>query len=103
MMKVMVAINKFVKNNNMLSKVIGNVHDSVVMYIHKNELESIYWKAKEVFEEDIPENKGIPMLMEFDVADYFGKGEVWGFGEEITEQEKGKILADFFEKISKSA
>lgn len=95
MMKTMVGLNNYVREHNMKSKVIGNVHDSIVMYVHKDEMEEIFNKSKEYAEEDIPENKGVPMLMEFDIADYYGKGQVWGFGEEVATHEE---LEKFLEK-----
>ena len=52
------------------------------MYVHKNEVERITIKAKEIFEEDISENCNIPMELEGDVSDY-NKGEVWGEGTDI--------------------
>lgn len=78
--KVIVGLHKYFKENNMKSRVATMVHDSVVLYVHKDEVEQVISKAKEIFEEDVPENNGVPMVLEAAVADYWGKGEVWGEG-----------------------
>jgi len=73
----------FIKANNYKSRVVGNVHDSIVLYTHRSEAHIIYTEAKRIFEEAIPEAKGIPLLLDVESSDYYRKGEVWGFGSEI--------------------
>ena len=80
--KTLNGIVSYIKENNLCSRVFATVHDSIVMYVHKNEVERITIKAKEIFEEDISENCNIPMELEGDVSDY-NKGEVWGEGTDI--------------------
>jgi DNA polymerase I-like protein with 3'-5' exonuclease and polymerase domains len=75
--------NKYIKKNNLETHLCGNVHDANISYVHKDELKEFLEISKEIFERDRPENKGIPQELESNVADYYGKGEVWGFGTEI--------------------
>jgi DNA polymerase I-like protein with 3'-5' exonuclease and polymerase domains len=82
MMRSIVGLVNELRNKGMQSKVVGNVHDSCVLYIHDNELHTIMAMIKKYFEEDIPENQGVPMEAELKVADY-AKGEVWGFGHKV--------------------
>lgn len=77
----MVKLHKFIKDNGLKSKVCMTIHDAIVVYLHKSETELIKKKIKEFFEEDIPENNGIPMVLEGEIAE-ISKGEVWGFGSE---------------------
>lgn len=83
MMLMAVKVNNYIKENNMKSRLCGNVHDAIVGYTHKDEIEEILKVAKEEFEKERPENEGIPLELECDIANYYNKGEVWGFGTEI--------------------
>ena len=74
---------RYIKDNNLKSRVIMTVHDSIVLYLHKEEKKLIIDKAREIFEFDYPENNGVKMELEAKVADYWGKGETWGEGEEL--------------------
>ncbi len=80
--KTIFKLSQFIKENNFKTKLVGNVHDSIVLYIHRDEIMTILKKAKEIFEEDIPENKGIPLELECELADPT-KGQMWGYGEEV--------------------
>ncbi len=54
-----------------------------MVYVYKPESQELYRQAKLIFEEDIPENNDIPLVLEVESSDYYGKNQVWGFGEEI--------------------
>lgn len=87
------------KELNLKSMIIGNVHDSMVLYVYKPELETVKKILKEEFEKFRIENNGIPMELEFEISDYYAefgsdfyyKNEedkiidyrYWGFGKEI--------------------
>jgi len=81
--RTLVALVNEIRKKNLKSRVVGTVHDSIVMYTHKDE-HYLRKLAKQVFEENIPENNGVPLVLEVEEADWYGKGEVWGFGREIT-------------------
>lgn len=83
MMQLIVELQKFIRENNYKTYIIGNVHDSIVLYLHKDEVGPIVKKAKEIFSTiTLEENNGIPLELEAEIADH-SKGQVWGFGEEI--------------------
>ena len=76
-----------IKNNNLKSRLIATVHDSIVLYIHTSEIEQMYYIIKnsmETYEYDIP----IIIEQEY--------GRVWGFGEEVND----KNLKEFISGIS---
>ena len=80
-------VMQYIKDHNLKSRICGNVHDAIVLYTHKDEFYEIDREAKIIFEEDRPENKGIPQILEYDVVDYGktndkGESYVWGFGVE---------------------
>jgi DNA polymerase I-like protein with 3'-5' exonuclease and polymerase domains len=83
--KTINGLTKFIKENNLKSRVWATIHDSIILYIHKDEVEIITKKAIEIFEEDIPENMGIPQELEGTIADYYNKGEAWGDGTDALE------------------
>jgi len=83
MMRLITKLDDYITENNLKTKLIGNVHDSIILYIHKDEQDQIIKKSNEIFNEDLPEHNGIPMLLDMNIADYFGKGELWGVGTEI--------------------
>lgn len=80
--KLITTLRKYCSSPNVKSRVANMVHDSVVLYIHKDEIHDILKIAREIFEAEVPENNEVPMELEAEVADYFGKGEVWGEGTE---------------------
>lgn len=82
MMMTAIESNKYIKENNLKSRMCGNVHDANVFYTHKDELEELTQFCKSIFEKNLPEHKGIPLELESDVSDYYNKNEVWGFGSE---------------------
>jgi DNA polymerase I-like protein with 3'-5' exonuclease and polymerase domains len=75
----MVKLHNFIKENNLKSRVVMTIHDAIVTYLHREEKDLIITKLKEFFEKDIPENNGIPQILEGNICDP-EKGEVWGFG-----------------------
>lgn len=61
------------------SSLCGSVHDSILAYVPEYELDMFMSICKKHFEEDLPENNGIPMELEGEYSDV-GKGIYWGFG-----------------------
>jgi len=83
MILMAIKLNKYIKENNLKSRLCGNVHDAIVGYTHREEVNELFKVAKEEFEKDRPENKGIPLELEINIADYYDKNQVWGFGDEL--------------------
>jgi DNA polymerase I-like protein with 3'-5' exonuclease and polymerase domains len=77
-------LRKYIVKHNKKSLIIGQVHDSIVLYIHKDEIVEISEFMKNTFEFPYPENRGIPQELEFKV------GKVWGFGKEMNFEELKK-------------
>jgi hypothetical protein len=72
-------INKIIKERKMKSRLISNVHDAIIGYVHKDELKEFWEISNTFFEIDKPENMGIPLELECNYAD-ISQGEVWKFG-----------------------
>jgi len=75
-------LHQFIKDNNMKSRIFGMIHDSVDMYIKRDELDILSKKITEIFERPQPQFDGVTMSFELEVSDG-AKGEVWGFGHEV--------------------
>jgi len=69
--KAMVDINKKIVDNNYKSIIVGNVHDSIVSYIHRDELEHMWHIIKNNMEDH--NSYRIPILCDINY------GKVWGF------------------------
>ncbi len=76
--KAMIDINNEIEKNNLKSIIVGMVHDSIVMYIHKSEVKQMYYIIKNAMEDY--HSFDIPLIAEIEI------GKVWGFGEEVTEK-----------------
>ena len=74
--RALIKIYKKIKELNLKSMLVGCVHDSIVLYIHKNETEQMYYILKECMEVF---DYSIPILAEVEY------GDIWGFGTEIDE------------------
>lgn len=77
--RAIIKLFDYIQDKEYKSRIVGMIHDAVVMYIHKDELEDLCRKILEMFSIDYKENRGVPMEAEINVAD-INKGEVWGFG-----------------------
>lgn len=69
--KAMIDIDKKIVDNNYKSTIVGNVHDSIVSYIHKDELEQMWHIIRECMENYT--DYTIPILADIDY------GKIWGF------------------------
>ena len=81
--RTMNKLHKFIQEHDLKSSIFMTIHDSILVYLHKDEIDIINKKVKEFFEEQIPESEGVFMKMEGTIADYYGKDEAWGEGYEI--------------------
>lgn len=79
----MTEVNRRIKENGLKSRIVSNVHDAIVSFKHRDEIRIVTEWEKEVFEEDLAINNGIPLLIETEIADYWRKGQTWGFGDEF--------------------
>ncbi|MGD9679026.1 MAG: DNA polymerase [Vulcanibacillus sp.] len=82
--KSMIAVDDLIKNKNYKSKILGNVHDSIVLQLYYDEAHDIIKTAQTIFCEDIKENNGVPYELSLDYG-------IWGNGEEFILEE----LKDF--------
>lgn len=92
--KTMIGLQKFIDENNLKTKLIGQIHDSIVSYKYKDEIEIITKEAKRLFEEDIPENKGIPQILECEISDYHAEFGSDFYYEYFDEKEQKTKIAD---------
>jgi len=77
MMYNMSRLHKDIIDMKLKSFLIGNVHDSVISYIHKDETEIMKELFIKYFHQDMPELMlGIPYILEGSLSDY-SKGEFW--------------------------
>jgi DNA polymerase-1 len=75
----LINILNYIKENNLKSKILGQIHDAGEKAIHKENFDIIP-KVKEFGELDYPEYDGIPLEIEMNLADYYGHGELWDMG-----------------------
>lgn len=77
--RVMIALDNWLIENNMQSRLFLQCHDSLDLVVHRNELSRVCTKIKELAEQDYPEYDGIPVEIEGDVADPL-KNELFDMG-----------------------
>jgi len=80
-MPALVRISKWFRRMGLKSRVWGMIHDSVDFYLYKPELEIVIPKIYEMFEKTEEWQKGIPLTVEFHIADPV-KGEIYHSGTE---------------------
>lgn len=76
-----VKVHKFIKDNKLKSYLIGNVHDSFISYIHRQEMSVMQKSFTDSFHNHIDLMGDIPYLMEGSFCDY-SLGEWWGVKEQ---------------------
>lgn len=76
--KALIEIDNEIVKNNFKSIIVGMVHDSIVMYIHKSEVEQMYRIIKNAMDDYT--SFDIPLISETEM------GSVWGFSKEINEK-----------------
>jgi DNA polymerase I-like protein with 3'-5' exonuclease and polymerase domains len=76
--KALINIDAQIVKNNFKSIIVGMVHDSIVMYIHKSEVNQMYTIIKNAMDDHT--SFDIPLVGEIEM------GSVWGFSEEINEK-----------------
>lgn len=70
------------RERGLKSHLVGMVHDSIISFKHRDEIMEVSQIEKQAFEEFWPENRGVPLTLEVEIADP-KKDQYWGFGEEI--------------------
>lgn len=78
-----IQMSEWLSLNNKKTRIFGMTHDSIDFYCYKFELYDIINKFKEIAEKDLEENNGIPIKVDCNVAYYYEKNQVWGFGDKI--------------------
>lgn len=75
-MRNIVRISKWFRENNMKSRVFGTVHDSVDFYIEASEIGVVLPKIKTIFEEMFREFTNVPLTIEIKVGNNYKEGKV---------------------------
>lgn len=83
--KALTKIHRAIKERGLKSKLVATVHDSIVLYIWKSEAAEMYHLLKTSME-DLT-SYIVPITAEVEY------GTVWGFGEEVTEENLHKFVA----------
>ena len=71
---------KWLKDTNKKSYLFDTVHDAIELYVYKPEYQEVKSKIIEFFTVNYEEYNGIPLEIEGNVSDYFGKNELWDMG-----------------------
>jgi len=82
----LVKIWGWLKETKRLDKLFAQIHDAQEYYMHfteEKEWKEYITKVHEINEMDYPEYKGIPLEVESNLADYYGKQELWDMGPKI--------------------
>jgi len=74
-MRNIVRISRWFRENRMQSRVIGTVHDSIDFYIEISEIPIVVPKIKEIFEELFKEFCGVPLTIECKLGDFYKDGK----------------------------
>lgn len=67
----LIRLQKWLNRNKMKSKILGQVHDSMLIEFHKREIDDVLVKAKQIMTEDIREAWSwitVPLLVEAEIA-----------------------------------
>lgn len=78
----MVELHKWLKDNNKKSYLFLNIHDAIEMVLYKPEIKEVCIKIKEVFTRYYDYYNEINLEVEGNIADYFGKNQLWDLGED---------------------
>lgn len=97
MHRAMRHVRSYIKEHEMKSFIIGNVHDAATANYHRNEVNELLPVIAAGFSLDCPENNGIPFEGSTNLADPI-KGEGWGFGKEIDSDNAPDYEMDFEEE-----
>lgn len=84
-LRATIEMYNWLRDNNMKSYFIGLIHDAVELYVHRDEVEVVYAKMKEIYERVYDEYTGIKLDVEFNIADYYKLGHLWDKGISIEE------------------
>lgn len=78
-MRLMIELHDWLKENNMKSYIFSQIHDAVELYVHKSEIEKVCNYIREIAERDYEEYNNIPLEVEGNVADPINN-ELWDMG-----------------------
>jgi DNA polymerase I-like protein with 3'-5' exonuclease and polymerase domains len=78
-------IYKVIKERGLKDKIFAQIHDAQEFYMYyvDESWQDFVKLVHEKNEADYPEYKGIPLEVESNVADYYGKGELWDMGPKV--------------------
>lgn len=77
----LIRLNEWMKSNRMLSKIIGQIHDSIFMDVHKKELDDVLVKTNQVMTRDVRKHWEwiiVPLEIEAELSEttWFDKREI---------------------------
>lgn len=96
MMLSMVKMCEYLEENDMKSSFVGAVHDAWECYIDKDEIAPFVEKTHFFAESDpeiLPLLQGIPLVMEGNISDYWGKDQLWDLGTDMDKLAKNVQVA----------
>jgi DNA polymerase-1 len=85
--RAMTKIHNEIKRRGLKSKIVAMVHDSIVFYLHKDELYAMYQIIKDGMEDHT--SFEIPLTCQLSI------GDIWGFGEEVPAFDTEPFLKNF--------
>jgi DNA polymerase I-like protein with 3'-5' exonuclease and polymerase domains len=74
-MRSMVKISRWFRENKLQSRVFGSVHDSVDFYIEISEINIVIPKIRETFEKMYKEYDNVPLSIEMKLGDHYKEGK----------------------------
>lgn len=93
MNRAFLKIDEYVKANSGIAKMFGQIHDAMEQYAKTDKWVEYALLVHKIAEQDYPEYDGIPLEVESNFADYFGKGELWDMGSKFTTKKLEKMRA----------
>lgn len=75
----LIQLHRWLKRNKMRSRIIGQIHDSIVLCLHHTEIQAILTKVRELVRVDLPNAwkwMNVPLTVEVEVAP---RGQSWWF------------------------
>lgn len=92
----LLSIYKEIVERKLEDKIFGQIHDAQEYYISYNDnigwvefIKMVHEKNEDVY----PEYEGIPLEVESNIADFWGKGELWDMGKKLNTKDILKMLA----------
>lgn len=83
MKQALLEFDEWAKKMGKRAVIFAVIHDAVELYVHRDDLPEVVKALKEAMTRDRPELAGIPIECEGNVADWWGKGQLWDQGDPV--------------------